>query len=49
MGEWVGLGIKVGFKHCLGVWIIYLMIYLINKGFGIKLNRFEDLFNLIEE
>ena len=49
MGEWVGLGVKLGFRNFLGAWIIYLIIYLINKGYGIKLNRFGNLFNLIQE
>ena len=45
MGEWVGLGVKVGLSGVDNL----LNDYLINKGCGIKLNRFDDLFNLIEE
>ena len=45
MGEWVGLGVKIGFRDGLGVKIIYL----IKRGWRIKLNKFKDLFNLIEE
>ena len=42
---WVGLGVRTGFIDDLRV----RMIYLINKGCEIELNRFGDLFKLIEE